>query len=243
MTVSFPPIRPSNRTFTKGTYPVKRQKFPAGTGFSKRFGTNPIDPILSLEFANIPDADANLIAKAYDDASGPYEPILLPIELWLDLTQGLRSHLRDKPFYWRFSQPPTFSRSSIPGYKTVTVELIGDYRLPDLPDGLNYPPRPPEPGPDSPTQVDSTGLRQVRLDWVAEEYGTSIFYSSGSDVLSYYGELWVEYSSVTTIDRPYGSWRWVSGDSRDPVPIINHNPYSGQYLFRSGPKVFSYAPV
>lgn len=243
MALAFPRIRPSSRTFTKGAYPVKRQTSPAGTGVSRRFGTSPIGPTLSLEFANITDEDAHLIAKIYDDASGGYETITLPSELWTDILQPLRNNLKFR-YYWRFSQPPAFSKSSIPGYKSVAVELIGDYTVVTLPDGLDYfPPFTPEPGPGSPTQIDSTGLKQVRLNWTAEEYGLSVFYSSGTVVMSWYGALTIEHSSVITIDTPYGAWLWISDDPRDPYPVLTQSPYSGLYLARSGPKVFTYAPV
>jgi hypothetical protein len=128
--VIFPVLRPSNRTFTKGLYPVKRQTFPAGTGTSRRFGTRPADIRISLEFANITDSQAASIATAYDDAIGPYNQIALPSELWEGLSNGLQNQLNhDRPltgYYWRFAQPPVYSKSSIPGYKTVTVELTGD---------------------------------------------------------------------------------------------------------------------
>ena len=93
MTVPFPPLRPSNRTFTKGQYPVRRQLSPAGTGISRRFGTRPIDTLMSLEFANIPDADAASIARAYDEAAGSYHTLSLPLELWADLSETLRNQL------------------------------------------------------------------------------------------------------------------------------------------------------
>jgi len=93
MTVPFPPLRPSDRSFTKGQYPVRRQLSPAGTGISRRFGTRPIDTVMSLEFANITDADAAAIARAYDDAAGSYHTLLLPLELWTDLGESLRNQL------------------------------------------------------------------------------------------------------------------------------------------------------
>jgi hypothetical protein len=48
---------------------------------------------MSLEFANITDADAAAIARAYDDAAGSYHTLLLPLELWADLGESLRNQL------------------------------------------------------------------------------------------------------------------------------------------------------
>jgi hypothetical protein len=133
--VIFPVLRPSNRTFTKGLYPINRQTFPAGTGTSRRFGTRPTDIRISLEFANITDAQAASIAAAYDEASGSYNRISLPNQFWEGISNELKNQLNyNRPlagYYWRFAQPPVYSKSSIPGYKTVTVEFTGDISAPE----------------------------------------------------------------------------------------------------------------
>lgn len=130
MTLFFPALSPTSRTFTAGLYPVRRQLSPAGSGVSRRFGTSPIEPTLSLEFANITDANAAAIAAAFESAAGSFSTMELPTDIWRDLANPSANNSDLKPPYWRFKQPPVYSKSSIPGYKTVSVELVGDYAPP-----------------------------------------------------------------------------------------------------------------
>ena len=94
MTINFPALRPSDRFFKKGLFPVDRQLAPAGTGTTRRFGIVPVDVVMSLEFAHIPDASADLIASTYTAAAGAFNAVVLPDELWDDIESELQENLR-----------------------------------------------------------------------------------------------------------------------------------------------------
>ena len=124
MPVPFPAIRPSNRTLTQPQYPVKRFSFISGNIATRKYGNQSNTEIVEFEFAHITDAQASLIGTAFDSAFGTYDTLILPNELWDDIDEPLRSLLKGC-FSWRFRDEPVYSKSSIPGYKTVTVSIEG----------------------------------------------------------------------------------------------------------------------
>jgi len=132
MIVQFPQLRPSNRTVTQGVYPVKKFKAIAGVSTFRRYGSQPVGASLDLEFSNILDSQAELIASAFDQAYGSLSILALPDILWSDIEMPLRDYLRLN-YAWRFADTPVFNRSSIPGYKNVSVRLEGTRDTEQLP--------------------------------------------------------------------------------------------------------------
>jgi len=124
MPIPFPAIRPSDRTLTQPQYPVKQFNFISGNIATRKYGTQSSGEIIEFEFANITDLQASHIGNAFDSAYGTFDTLTLPNELWNDIEEPLRSLLKNN-FSWRFKQRPVYAKSSIPGYKTVTVSLEG----------------------------------------------------------------------------------------------------------------------
>lgn len=124
MTVTFPSLKPTNRTVSQGTYAVKMFKSIIGLTAARRYGTLPHSATLDLEYANITEANASLLTSAFDQAYGTFDALALPTALWDDIEEPLRGQLKGT-FTWRFAQAPTVSQSAIPGYKSVSIQLEG----------------------------------------------------------------------------------------------------------------------
>lgn len=132
MIVHFPELKPSNRTVTQGVYPTKQFKTVSGVSSFRRYGTQPVGASLDLEFSAISDAEAELIAAAFDEAYGNVHILALPEILWSDIELPLRDYLSHY-YAWRFADTPVFSRASIPGFKNVSVRLEGTRDSEQLP--------------------------------------------------------------------------------------------------------------
>ena len=164
MAIDFPAIIPSDRGITQGKFSVSRQVSPAGTGTSRRFGSLPHGIIIELEFAHITDFSAFALGAAHQLAFGSFEPLRLPNEFWNDIEEPLRSRLK-RNYTWRFAESPVYSKSGIPGYKTVKIKLQGDFDYSPPPPAIPTPP--PEPGMALPTQEDPeilVGLWDLRFE-------------------------------------------------------------------------------
>lgn len=151
----------------------------------------------------------------------------------MDIEEPLRSRLK-KNYIWRFAEPPVYSRSSIPGYKSVTVKLEGNYDFgPQSTTTLPIPPDPPELG--YPIVVESDGRKKVQLNWRSVEVGLSFFYATGSTMLYWYGDLYIDYSNER--------WLWLSDDPRNTNrTIANIGVYYDGFFFRGFPRHFLYSP-
>lgn len=108
---------------TQGQYATKRFTSIAGTGTTRAYGSQPFNAELDLEFDNLSDSDALLIAQAYDDARGEKDDIDLPDEVWQGMTFELKTRLAGT-FLWRFVGQPTIS-SVRPGVSSISVRLSG----------------------------------------------------------------------------------------------------------------------
>jgi|688.fasta_scaffold681770_2 hypothetical protein len=120
---AFPSLTPTSRRITQGQYPVKRFVSIAGTGVTRAYGSKPFDSSIDLEFSNVPDSDALLIANAYDSARGSTGAVELPDEVWAGMDESLFSKLKGD-YIWRFSQQPIVT-SVTPGRSSISVKLDG----------------------------------------------------------------------------------------------------------------------
>lgn len=120
---SFPPLTPTNRSVTQGQYAVKRFNSIAGTGTSRIYGSQPFNSELSLQFDNITDDQALLIANAYESARGSKGILVLPPTVWAGMADTLKVRL-ERDYAWRFAEAPGIT-SSAPGLSSITVKLEG----------------------------------------------------------------------------------------------------------------------
>ena len=68
---------PSARTFESGDYPVKTYRAQNGAEHRILYGSNRTNMKLSLTYANIQDADAELFLDHYDTVQGTFQTFVL----------------------------------------------------------------------------------------------------------------------------------------------------------------------
>ena len=121
MTVSFPALCPSRRSYTPGKYPTKRFASISGAGSTRLYGSKAFDATLELEFA-VPDSDLANILKSWHDSKGGAQQLLLPDSLFEGMEYGLQKQI---PNYlnWRWAEMPSVE-SLFPGRSQVRVQLI-----------------------------------------------------------------------------------------------------------------------
>lgn len=127
--MDFPSLAPTARTFSPGGYPVKSYKAQNGSEVRILYGTSRTDMKLSLTYANIPDASAELFVTHYDDRQGTFKTFSASnlgnevIAGW----EGSSSTLKKNPSQtakYRYENAPVITQVA-EGISTVTVDLIG----------------------------------------------------------------------------------------------------------------------
>ena len=69
----FPPIKPSSRSYTPGTYPQTEFVAQNGAKTVLIYGDKQVDAKLTLGFTNITDEAVNLILNAYEEVNSDYD--------------------------------------------------------------------------------------------------------------------------------------------------------------------------
>jgi hypothetical protein len=121
---------PSARTFESGDFPVKTYKAQNGAEHRILYGDKRTNMKLSLTYANILDADAELFLDHYDDVQGTFQTFPLPSINGVNPTRGgwqgnkdaLGAQAQDNDY--RYEGPPQVTQVAS-GLSTVTVNLIG----------------------------------------------------------------------------------------------------------------------
>lgn len=125
MTTVFPNLKPGTREIQLGQYPVKRFTTMAGTGVTRRYGSQPFNASLSVSFPNVSDQVTQTIVEAYESASGPYDYVVLPDLIWDGISTTLRQKL-ERDYVWRFTvDTPPQIQSIKRGVSSVTVRFEG----------------------------------------------------------------------------------------------------------------------
>ncbi|HAX29285.1 MAG TPA: hypothetical protein DCX94_15305 [Alteromonas macleodii] len=123
---------PSARTFESGDYPVKTYKAQNGAEHRILYGNKRTNMKLSLTYANILDADAELFLDHYDTVQGTFQTFSLgsvgadrrnPTRGGWEGNKdvlGAETHGNN----YRYEGPPQVQQVAL-GRSTVTVNLIG----------------------------------------------------------------------------------------------------------------------
>jgi hypothetical protein len=131
MSVAFPAIKPTQRTFTPPAWPVTSARSQAGAVSRRKWGSKSTDATLQLEFS-CTDDESGSILEAHEQAQGPTEPLDLPDIIWQGVTGRLKAFIdaTSGRLEWVFAdaQPPPV-RSVSCGRSTVTVELRAELHL------------------------------------------------------------------------------------------------------------------
>jgi hypothetical protein len=130
MSVAFPAIKPTQRTFTPPTWPVTSARSQAGAVSRRKWGSKSTDATLQLEFSCVDD-ESGRILDAHELAQGPTVPLDLPDIIWQGITGRLKTFIDTTSgrLEWVFTEQPPQVRSVSCGRSTVTVELRAELHL------------------------------------------------------------------------------------------------------------------
>ena len=111
---------PVERRFTPGDFPTRRFNSISGAGTTRLYGSKQFDATLELGFV-LSDADTCLVLKAWDEAKGTYDTLILPDQFFAGSSSVLECGI---PEYleWRWAERPLVT-SLFPGFSRVTVNL------------------------------------------------------------------------------------------------------------------------
>lgn len=121
MTVSFPPLCPTRRTYTPGNYPTRRFTGISGAGYTRLYGSKAFDAEMQLDFV-VDDSGAALLMTSWHQSRGGAEDLELPSNVFSGMSPDLQESI---PSYlsWRWADMPSVE-SLFPGRSRVQVRLI-----------------------------------------------------------------------------------------------------------------------
>lgn len=125
--MAFPTLVPTSRSFESGDYPVKTFKAQNGKEHRILYGSDRTNMKLSLSYANITDANAELFLDHYDEVQGTFKTFDIG---GLEESRGGWKGNKDAigagshGNNYRYEGPPQVAQVR-PGISTVTVNLIG----------------------------------------------------------------------------------------------------------------------
>lgn len=121
MTVSFPELCPTRRSYTPGVYPVKKFDSVSGASVTRLYGSKAFDATLDLQFI-LSDSSLQLLLASYHASKGGADPMTLPLSVFAGLSPDLQDQI---PSYlnWRYAETPSLE-SLVPGRTRVQVKLI-----------------------------------------------------------------------------------------------------------------------
>lgn len=126
MTAQFPGIKPAERSFRLGQYPVKSYRALSGATVKRAFGNRAYGYELQLSFDNIADAVTSQLIDHYNTTYGGFERFTLPAELFAGMDATLTDKIQSPTqIKWEYTSPPEV-QSVITGRSTVTVTLAGE---------------------------------------------------------------------------------------------------------------------
>ena len=123
--MAFPNLVPTSRSFESGDYPVKAFKTQSGAEVRILYGDRRTNMKLSLNYANITDAEAEQFLDHFDEVQGTFKTFALASRTrngWTGNKDALGAQTHGNNY--RYEKPPQ-QVSVRPGVSTVTVSLIG----------------------------------------------------------------------------------------------------------------------
>lgn len=129
MSVQFPAIRPSGRSFTLGGFPTKTYRALSGFTVKRSFGNRAFGYQLSLDFTNIKDALASQLVGHYITTSGGFSRFNLPDAVFAGMDSSLISQIKEPAqIRWEYASPPEVT-SVYRDICNVRIQLVGEIQL------------------------------------------------------------------------------------------------------------------
>ena len=122
--MDFPALVPTSRSFDAGDYPIKTFKSQNGAETRILYGSNRTNMKLSLSYANITDANAELFLDHYDEMKGTFTTFGITVAKrgWEGNIDAIGAGSHGNAY--RYEGPPSVTQVRA-GISTVTVNLIG----------------------------------------------------------------------------------------------------------------------
>jgi len=124
--MAFPELVPTSRSFDAGDYPIKTFKSQNGAETRILYGSNRTNMKLSLSYANITDANAELFLDHYDEMKGTFTTFTVGRDAgkggWEGNADAIGANSHGNAY--RYESAPQLTQVR-PGVSTVTVNLIG----------------------------------------------------------------------------------------------------------------------
>lgn len=121
MSVDFPEICPTRRTYTPGEYATKRFSSISGASNTRLYGSKAFDASLNMSFL-LDDNDMSSLLDSWHESRGGFDTLNLPSSVFSGLSDTLQSQI---PSYlqWRWAEMPSVE-SVLPNRSRVQVQLI-----------------------------------------------------------------------------------------------------------------------
>ena len=120
MTV-FPSLRPTSRTIEPASWPISSFTSMSGKETRVLLADTPSAHSITLQFANLLEADANLILAHWQGQLGTANSFLLSDDVWAGWTAFAATV--ESSLQWRYSRQPSINTIS-PSIMTVSVRLV-----------------------------------------------------------------------------------------------------------------------
>lgn len=134
MATVFPSIKPSSRSFTPPAFATTTSSSQSGVVTRRLWGSRPSKAVLALQFDNIDDSETSAILKAYNDAKGSVDSLVLPDEVFAGTDRALQQWLDGSNtgagLLWCFTEgsAPQVVTTSV-GRSNVQVNLTAELRI------------------------------------------------------------------------------------------------------------------
>jgi hypothetical protein len=126
MAEQFPRIKPTSRSFTLGSFPVKTYRALSGATVKRAFGNRATGYQLQLGFDNISDDTASQLLAHYNGSSGGFDRFTLPADLFAGMNDTLRGYIQaPTSIRWEYAGPPEVA-SVFTGRSRVSITLLGE---------------------------------------------------------------------------------------------------------------------
>ena len=120
MSVDFPPLCPTQRSYTPGNYPTKNFSALNGASVTRLYGSRAYDAEMTLTFV-LSDLKLEQLLASWHSSYGGAEILNLPPQVFGGVSSELQGQI---PSYlnWRWAETPSVE-SLIPGRSRVQVKL------------------------------------------------------------------------------------------------------------------------
>jgi hypothetical protein len=121
MTVTFPAVCPTRRTYTPGQYPTKKITSINGATTTRLYGSKAFDATMSLFFL-LNDADMASLLDSWHESRGGFYTLDLPDSVFAGVSADLQAQIPEY-LQWRWAEMPSVE-SVMPDRSRVQVQLI-----------------------------------------------------------------------------------------------------------------------